>query len=102
MANDAGGTMSREVAVTTPNASVSDVAHLLALPHLLALHGMSAVSVCDDDARLLGVVSEGDLLRPFQHQHNLAQSVARPSGRRFNPRARVSGRRAMTAIRPRI
>lgn len=36
-----------------------------AIAAVLAKHGISAVPVVDDDGKLLGIVSEGDLMRPF-------------------------------------
>ncbi len=41
---------------------------------LLARHGISAAPVCDKDGKLLGMVSEGDLLRPFGQENALHRS----------------------------
>jgi CBS domain-containing protein len=38
---------------------------------LFTKHGISAVPVCDRDGTLLGVVSEGDLMRPFGEANKL-------------------------------
>ena len=38
---------------------------------LFAKHGISAVPVCDREGTLLGVVSEGDLMRPFGEANKL-------------------------------
>ena len=48
--------MTADVITVKENASVRDVAKLL------AEHGISAVPVVDDDNRIIGMVSEGDLL----------------------------------------
>lgn len=59
MSVDAASIMTREVVTVGPNASVTEVARRL------AEHDISAVPVCDPDGRLLGMLSEGDLMRPF-------------------------------------
>jgi CBS domain-containing protein len=56
---DAASVMARDVITVGPNATVAEVAALL------AKHDISAVPVCDADGTLLGIVSEGDLMRPF-------------------------------------
>jgi CBS domain-containing protein len=56
---DAASVMTRDVITVGPNATVAEVAALL------AKHDISAVPVCDVDGTLLGIVSEGDLMRPF-------------------------------------
>ena len=48
--------MSREVVTVTPETSLKEVAELL------ARHRISGLPVCDRDGRLLGVVSEADIL----------------------------------------
>jgi CBS domain-containing protein len=48
-----------DVVTVSPNATVPEVAALL------AKHDISAAPVCDAQGTLLGVVSEGDLMRPF-------------------------------------
>src|ERR1700733_5794254 len=45
--------------VVGPTSSVSEIAALLSSRHI------SAVPVCSPDGRLAGIVSEGDILRPF-------------------------------------
>ena len=49
--------MTREVVCVAPDASVRDVAHLM------LQHRISGVPVVDAERRVLGVVSEGDLIR---------------------------------------
>jgi len=55
---DAAGIMTTQVVSTGPDDPVVKVARLLADNHI------SAVPVCDADGALLGMVSEGDLMRP--------------------------------------
>ena len=59
MTGDVGSIMTRTVVTAGPNTSVPQIARLL------IDHDISAVPVCDGEGRLLGIVSEGDLLRPF-------------------------------------
>jgi len=59
MSVDAASIMTRDVITCGPDATVAEVAALL------AKHDISAVPVCDKDGRLLGMLSEGDLMRPF-------------------------------------
>jgi hypothetical protein len=56
---DAASAMTRDVITVGPNARVAEVAAVL------AKHDISAVPVCDGDGALLGILSEGDLMRPF-------------------------------------
>lgn len=56
---DAASIMTRNVVTARPTDTVAHVARML------AEHGISAVPVCDDSGALLGMVSEGDLMRPF-------------------------------------
>lgn len=56
---DAASVMTRDVIKVGPNATVAEVAALL------AKHDISAVPVCDEKGTLLGMLSEGDLMRPF-------------------------------------
>ncbi len=56
---DASSIMTRDVVTAHPTDTVARVARLL------AEHTISAVPVCDDSGALLGMVSEGDLMRPF-------------------------------------
>src|SRR4051812_24218774 len=57
--------MTRDVITAPPTASVSDLARLL------SLRGISAVPICAEDGKLLGMVSEGDLLKPFTAKTDL-------------------------------
>lgn len=52
--------MTAPVSVVTPQASVAEIATLLASKHI------SAVPVCGPDGALEGMVSEADLIRPFR------------------------------------
>jgi len=56
---DAASIMTRGVITAHPTDTVARVARIL------AEHAISAVPVCDDDGALLGMISEGDLMRPF-------------------------------------
>jgi len=54
---NAGDVMTREVVTVTPHATVAEIVRLL------LGHGISGVPVVDDQHRVVGLVSEGDLLR---------------------------------------
>ncbi len=56
---DASSIMTRDVVTARPADTVAHVARLL------SNHEISAVPICDDDGALLGMASEGDLMRPF-------------------------------------
>ena len=56
---DASSIMTRDVVTVHPTDTVARVARIL------SEHGISAVPVCDDSGAVLGMVSEGDLMRPF-------------------------------------
>jgi CBS domain-containing protein len=56
---DAASIMTRGVITARPTDTVARVARVL------AEHAISAVPVCDDNGALLGMISEGDLMRPF-------------------------------------
>ncbi len=56
---DAASIMTTHVITAAPDDTVAKVARLLANNHI------SAVPVCDADGTLLGMLSEGDLMRPF-------------------------------------
>jgi len=56
---DASNIMTREVVTAHPTDTVARVARLL------SNHKISAVPICDDGGTLLGMASEGDLMRPF-------------------------------------
>jgi CBS domain-containing protein len=59
MSVDAASIMTRNVVCVGPDSTVSQVAALL------EKHDISAVPVCEKDGTLLGMLSEGDLMRPF-------------------------------------
>lgn len=59
MSMDAAAIMTRHTISVRPGDDVGRIAHAL------ADNGLGAVPVCHDDGRLVGIVSEGDLLRPF-------------------------------------
>ncbi len=61
---DAASIMSRDVVTARPDDTVTRVAQLL------AQHRISAVPICDPTGGLLGMVSEGDLMRPYL-SHNV-------------------------------
>ncbi len=56
---DAASIMTRKVVTAHPSDTVAQVARLL------SECSISAVPVCDDSGAVLGMVSEGDLMRPF-------------------------------------
>lgn len=56
---DAANIMTRKVVTVRPTDTVAKVARLL------SENAISAVPVCDAAGALLGMVSEGDLMRPF-------------------------------------
>jgi CBS domain-containing protein len=62
---DAGDIMTPTVITCGPDDTVK------ALAALFTRHGISAVPVCDKDGTLLGIISEGDLLRPFGQTNKL-------------------------------
>jgi CBS domain-containing protein len=57
--------MTREVVTARPDDTVAAIATLL------SAHGISAVPICDAHGALLGMVSEGDLMRPFGKANGL-------------------------------
>ena len=59
MSIDAASIMTTQVVSALPDDTVAKVARLL------AANQISAVPVCDADGTLLGMLSEGDLMRPF-------------------------------------
>ena len=59
MSLDAAAIMTKKVIAAAPDDTVARVARLLVTHHI------SAVPVCDVDGNLLGMLSEGDLMRPF-------------------------------------
>jgi CBS domain-containing protein len=56
---DAAAIMTTKVIAAAPDDTVAHVARLL------ATNQISAVPVCDADGKVLGMLSEGDLMRPF-------------------------------------
>jgi CBS domain-containing protein len=65
MAIDAGGIMTRSVVSAAPGDTVRTLAALF------TKHGISAAPVCDEHGTLLGIISEGDLMRPFGQANKL-------------------------------
>ncbi len=65
MSQTAADIMTRAVVTAGPNDPVGKVAKLL------SDHGISAVPVCDAQGSLLGMLSEGDLMRPFGAENAL-------------------------------
>lgn len=65
MATTAGSIMTQTVVTAGPDDTVG------ALAALFTRHGISAVPVCEKDGTLLGIVSEGDLMRPFGEANQL-------------------------------
>ncbi len=68
MSDDAAALMTRDVRSVGPGDSVGSIARTL------AAHEISAVPVCDASGALLGVVSEGDLMRPFAETNALRRA----------------------------
>jgi CBS domain-containing protein len=62
MADTASDIMTRNVVSVKPTDDTSSIAAVL------AKHEISAAPVVDDDGKLLGIVSEGDLMKPFSKQ----------------------------------
>ncbi len=60
---DAASIMTRKVVTVHANDTVARVARILAET------AISAVPVCDESGALLGMVSEGDLMRPFANSN---------------------------------
>ncbi len=65
MVTTAGDIMSSPAITIAPSASVAEIASLLSKRHI------SGVVVSGPDGRMLGLVSEGDLLRPFRESAKL-------------------------------
>ena len=59
MSVDAASIMTRKVITVGPDATVAEVAGVL------AKNEISAVPVCDRDGALVGILSDGDLMKPF-------------------------------------
>jgi CBS domain-containing protein len=78
--------MTRDVITVTPDTPLMEVARLL------VQHGVSGLPVVDGDGRVIGVVSEGDLL---VKQGGVAPASRRPLARIFEPaRARAEEAKA--------
>jgi CBS domain-containing protein len=60
--------MTRRVVTAKPDDTVGTVARLLVEHHI------SAVPVCDDGGEIVGMVSEGDLMRPFGRESEVRRS----------------------------
>lgn len=93
MAGGVGTIMTRTVVTTSPDASAADVARLL------AAQGISAAPVCDDDGRPLGIISEGDLLRPFGRRRSLKRDWRNRSNGKGTPMS--EHRRMLEIVRSR-
>jgi len=65
---NAADIMTKKVLTVHPQDQVHRVAKLL------SDRGISAAPVCDDDGRPVGMISEGDLLKPFRTEHALKRS----------------------------
>ena len=65
MTIDAGSIMTRAVITAGPDDTVATLAALF------SKNGISAVPVCGKDGTLLGIISEGDLMRPFGQANQL-------------------------------
>jgi CBS domain-containing protein len=68
MAVRAGDIMTRALVTASPDDDVS------ALARLLTKHGISGMPVCDKDGALVGIISEGDLMRPFGEANSLRRN----------------------------
>jgi CBS domain-containing protein len=60
--------MTRNVVTALPTDRISKLATLL------SVRGVSAMPVCDAGGHIVGMVSEGDLLRPFGEEHALKRA----------------------------
>jgi CBS domain-containing protein len=68
MPMNAASIMTQRVVTVGPDETVAEVARTL------AQGGISAAPVCDKDGKLLGMISEGDLVRPFAQDSKLDRS----------------------------
>jgi CBS domain-containing protein len=68
MTIEAAAIMTRNVITVRPDDTVAHVAKVL------AEHDISAVPVCEADGQLVGMISEGDLMRPFGQEYELRRS----------------------------
>ena len=65
---DAATIMTTHVVTAGPDETVAQVARTLAANHI------SAVPICDKDGTLLGMLSEGDLMRPFSTETEMRRA----------------------------
>jgi CBS domain-containing protein len=65
---DARDIMTQPVVCARPYHTIAEVARIL------SDHRLGAVPVCDDTGLVVGMVSEGDLLRPFWYENGLGRS----------------------------
>ena len=68
MSVDAATIMTQDVVTAGPDETVAQVARKLATHHI------SAVPVCDKDGMVLGMLSEGDLMRPFSTETEIRRA----------------------------
>ena len=68
MSLTAADIMTRDVVTARPENSVAEIAKLL------TDHDISAVPICDEQGKALGMVSEGDLMRPFGKENELKRA----------------------------
>jgi CBS domain-containing protein len=68
MPDTAEAIMTREVVTACPSDTVSQVAEIL------CRHAISAVPICNDRGNVLGILSEGDLMRPFGQANATSRS----------------------------
>ncbi|MBW4024046.1 MAG: CBS domain-containing protein [Proteobacteria bacterium] len=68
MSITAADIMTRDVVTARPEDPVRRVAQLL------ADHDISAVPICDEAGALIGMLSEGDLMRPFGQENMLKRA----------------------------
>ncbi|HKS91883.1 MAG TPA: CBS domain-containing protein [Tepidiformaceae bacterium] len=68
MTLNAADVMTSPAVVVLPQADASEIAHLLTTRRI------SAVPVCKPDGTLVGIVSEGDILRPFRESARLRRN----------------------------
>lgn len=68
MALTAGDIMTRDVITVGPDDPVPKVAQLL------GDHGISAAPVCDERGRMMGMISEGDLMLPFGAENSMKRT----------------------------
>jgi CBS domain-containing protein len=64
-----GVTMRVEELMTSPVVTVSPQTPLKTVAHLLVENGIAGVPVCDEDGRVVGVVSEGDIVARERGEH---------------------------------